>query len=119
MECHQFSRNRTFSPRERSPAISGEERKASNDVGPASRLIKTAEQLPQRMPAEVVVLPSVAEDRLDPARRPGAHRTMVFADAFGERPRLPAFHPRGRYGNPVNAAAFDRHVSADIGETIA
>src|SRR5262249_18725059 len=45
--------------------------------------------------------------------------TMVFAHAFGERASLPALHPRGRYCHPVYAAALDRHVPADIGETIA
>src|SRR5262245_34732437 len=100
-----------------SPEVAGEERSAPDNVRATRHLMEAAETLPDGMATEVVVALSVVEidaEYSESTTRRAAHRPEVFAGAFRKRPCLPALHASGGYRRPVDAAAVDADVSANV-----
>src|SRR5262249_24509030 len=95
------------------PEITREQRGPADDVGRTAHLVNRPEQLPERMPAEhVILLSELVTDRRRAVLR-GTHRTMMKTAPFRKRPRLPPLHPRHQHGSHVNAAALQWPISAD------
>src|SRR4030095_3209939 len=58
VKLDQFGRARAFTAEHNGPGIASEKRTATNQVGLAHQLESRPEELPERMPAEIVVLPA-------------------------------------------------------------
>src|SRR5215510_9460838 len=65
------------------------------------------------MPPDVVGFSSVVKPRHQRAVVSGADLAMVIADLFNKRAGLPAPHPCGGHGDPIDRAALDRDIATD------
>src|SRR5262245_60592684 len=119
MEPDELRRNGSLASSHRTADVAGQEREAAQHVRPPFHLEGRPAHLPHRVPAEVVVLAPQPVQGTEFPRGRGAHRSMVAARLFKEGPGFPTLHPGGGYRDPVNATARNRHVSADLLETLA
>src|SRR5258705_5001111 len=76
-------------------------------------LINRAKHLPNRMPAQEVILLAQAKTCREMIDRGRAHQAMMNTGLLRERPRLPTLHPRRQHRDNVDATALERPVSAD------
>src|SRR6516164_70824 len=66
------------------------------------------------MSSKVVVLSAQIEQGPGFVRVGGAHGPVVLTDLFGERPGLPAFHPRRGDSKPVDPSSPDRNITSNV-----
>src|SRR5262245_16130139 len=119
MKRNYFRRNWPALPPCHCPKIPKDQEQPPKYEGLRLHLKDSTQDLPQRVSTYVVVLLTMSKPCHQWVPVSGAHFPMVEASLLQERPRLPAFHPSGCDGNPINPPAFDRSVTTDFFEASA
>src|ERR1700690_1699881 len=77
LELDQFLRDRPLDSSEQRPHVTRQERGSAQNNGTAGHLVNRTENLPQRVPAQGIVLLPQFEPCGNPTMAGGAHRAMV------------------------------------------
>src|SRR5262245_17156977 len=118
MEAHELGRHGALGAPHGRPEVPQPHGQAVDDVRPLAHPVRDAEELPQRVVAEVVILLAIRKARRQLAALGGAEAAMVEKPALAIRARVPAPHAGGGDGDPVDAARAMRHVAADLPEAL-
>ena len=101
------------------PHISGQQEQTADEERPPAHLIGGSQHFPERMTSKSVVLDSTSEPRHQQTVLGRSYAPMVNANLARKGPCLPALHPCSNDRNMIHAPALNRHIAADLFETLA
>ena len=111
---HEFLRYCFFDSAERIPEVGNQDQKSADEVGLVRHLINAAKNLPHRVVAQKIVLPSHVESSAKARVQCAALGAMMHEALFNKCSSFPAFGPCAQDGDQINPAGFYRGVPADL-----
>ena len=110
MESHQVAGNCSFTTTYGRPGITRDKTKTAQNKRSLPHPKQTTRTFPERVATYQVCFAAIMKPHWKFARgaRADTKLSMMKAHLFGERSRLPAFHPGCRHRNPIDRACLYR-----------